>query len=84
MRTGSEKIYRLLSFLVVLTAALIPSMIALLVAGILPIFLFETVKFPDAVKAAVMILLWFVIYGGITEFFRRILIRRDVPLEHES
>ena len=87
-RTGSEKIYRLLSFLVVLTAALIPSLIALLVAGILPILLLSVSKLPDTVKTAVMIsvmlLLWFIIYGALTEFLRRILIKRDVPLENES
>ncbi len=83
-RTGSEKIYRLLSFLVVLTAALIPSLIALLIAGILPILLLEAVKLPDTVKIAVMILLWFVIYGALTAFLRWILIKRDAPLENES
>jgi len=83
-RSGSEKIYRLLSFLVVLTAALIPSLIASLLAGILPILLLETAKLSNSVKTIAMILLWLVIYGSITEFFRRILIKRDAPLEDES
>ena len=83
-RTGSEKIYRLLSFLVVLTAALIPSLIALLLAAILPVLLLNAAKLPDALKTAAMLLLWFVIYGTLTEFLRRILIKRDAPLEHES
>lgn len=83
-RTGSEKIYRLLSFLVVLTAALIPSIIALVFVGIIPVLLLESAKLPGAVKTAVMILLWLVLYGAITELFRRLLIKRDVPLENES
>ena len=81
---GSEKIYRLLCFLAVLTASLIPSLIALVFAGIIPVLLLDAAKMSDAVKTAVMILLWLVLYGALIEFFRRILIKRDVPLENES
>ena len=83
-RTGSEKIYRLLCFLVILTAALIPSIIALVFVGIIPVLLLEAAKLPDAAKIAVMILLWLVLYGLLTEFLRRILIKRDVLKETES
>ena len=80
-RAGSEKLYRVFRFLAVLAAAAISCTLVFPFLGLGLSFLLDAAGLPDKVKFAALILAALVFYALTAEAGRRLLIRRDAPVE---